>query len=259
LTGVAAVRPTAGRLYVGTSGFAYPAWAPTFYPEGTRADGLLPAYAARLTACEINNTYYRQPTAERIAAWAAATPAGFRFAVKAQRGGSLRALLADPAGTLPWLVGPLAGFGERLGSVLFRVPDAIERDDARLRQLLSAWPVGLPLTFEFQHPSWLRDEVLARLADAGAAWCATDLDGRDPPSVRLTGPFLYLRLRREAYSPAELAAWAARIVPFVEAGHDVFAFFRHDELGVSALRAIELGRLVDVALRPSGAPAADDR
>lgn len=258
MTVVGAGRATSGRLYVGTSGFSYPAWAPTFYPAGTRPDGLLAAYAARLPACELNNTYYRQPTAERIAAWVGATPARFRFALKAQRGGSLRALLADPADTLPWLLGPLERFGERLGTVLFRVPDAIEREEDRLRRLLAAWPAGIPLTFEFQHPSWERDEVLALVEDARAGWCATDLDDADPPVVRLTGPFLYLRLRRTTYSAAELAAWAGRIVPFVEAGHDVFAFFRHDERGDSALRALELGRLVAEAHGRSGATIGDD-
>ena len=239
-----------GTLYVGTSGFAYPAWAPAFYPVGSRSDSLLPYYASRLPACELNNTYYRQPTPERIEAWAAATPATFRFAVKAQRGGSLRALLQDPDGTLPWLSGPLTGFGARLGSVLFRVPTEVRRDDRRLAALLDAWPIGLPLTLEFQHPSWFVDEVLALLRSAGVAICATELDGdAEPPRIHLTGPFLYLRLRREAYPPDELNAWAARIVPFIEAGNDVFAFFRHDERGESALRALELRRRVETMLR----------
>ena len=51
-----------GTLRVGTSGFAYPAWAPRFYPAGLRGEDLLRAYAERLTACELNNTFYRQPS-----------------------------------------------------------------------------------------------------------------------------------------------------------------------------------------------------
>jgi uncharacterized protein YecE (DUF72 family) len=230
-------------LFAGTSGFAYPGWAPVFYPPGTGAKALLPAYAERLPACELNSTFRRQATPALVAGWSAATPAGFRFAVKAQRGGSLRALLSDPDATLPWLIGPLRGFGERLGSVLFRVPAEIERDEGRLERLLAAWPRDVPLTFEFQHPSWVWDDVLALLSSVGAALCATDLDDAEAPTIRLTAPFLYLRLRRASYSPGDLGAWADRIAPFLDAGHDVFAFFRHDETGESALRAIELGRL----------------
>lgn len=140
-------------------------------------------------------------------------------------------------------------FGDRLGSVLFRVPAGVERDDRRLASLLEAWPGGLRLTLEFQHLSWFVDEVFALLQAAGAACCATELETADgPPAIRRTGGFLYLRLRRDAYTRAELRAWAARVVPFLEAGDDVYAFFRHDQRGESALRAMELGRLVDAEL-----------
>ncbi len=235
-----------GILHAGTSGFAYPDWSPRFYPPGSRGDALLPLYAARLNACELNNTYYRQPTRERIAAWVRRTPASFRFAVKAQRGGSLRALSAEPAETLAWLLQPLDAFGERLGSVLYRVPQEVERDDARLARLLSAWPASIPLTFEFQHPSWHVDEVFALLSQGRAALCATDRDEADEaPPLRLTGPFLYLRLRRSAYARDSLRAWAERLVPFLDSGRDAFVFFRHDADGTSAERAEELRLLTD--------------
>ncbi|OGO54223.1 MAG: hypothetical protein A2Z32_05240 [Chloroflexi bacterium RBG_16_69_14] len=234
-----------GRLFVGTSGFAYQGWAPRFYPAGLAASGLLGHYAARLPAVELNNTYYASPSASKVATWVAATPADFRFAVKAQRGGSFRALQVDPAASVPWLTGPYRAFGERLGTVLFRVPDGVRRDDAKLAALLAVWPADLRLTVEFQDASWHVDETFAALAGAGAALCATELPGDDePPTLRRTGPFLYLRLRRHDYSEAELAAWAARVEPFVAAGDDVFVFFRHDEVGRGAELALALGEAV---------------
>jgi uncharacterized protein YecE (DUF72 family) len=240
----------AGSVFVGTSGFAYPGWAPRFYPPGLRADGLLPYYASRLSACELNNTYYQQPSPAKVDAWLAATPAGFRFAVKAQRGGSYRSLLADPVGSIPWLTDPLRRFGDRLGTVLFRVPDRTRREDTRLAALLAAWPRELPLTMEFQDPSWHVDEVFAELRDAGAALCTTELpEDAEPPAIRRTGPFLYLRLRRHDYAADELAAWAARLEPFVSDGLDAFVFFRHDEIGRGAELAMAFGELVGSAGR----------
>ncbi len=235
----------AGRLYVGTSGFSYPRWTPTFYPTGTRGDALLHTYAERLPAVELNNTFYQHPTAPKIDAWLAATPADFRFTVKAQKGGSLRAMRSDPAATVPWLTAPYRWFAERLGSVLYRVPETIRRDDAALAAVLGAWPRSIALTMEFQHPSWQDDTVHALLRDHGTVLCATDVEG-DPflPDLRLTGPFLYLRLRRETYSAADLDAWAARLAPFLADGRDAYAFFHHDETGESALQAIELERRV---------------
>src|ERR1700680_3794003 len=136
----------AGRLWVGTSGFAYPAWAPRFYPPGLRGDQLLPAYAARLPAVELNNTFYATPSALRVAAWCAVVPPDFRFSVKAQRGGSMFALLREPHEALDRLLPTYRDFGERLGTVLFRVPAGVHRDDSALARLLLAWPRDVPLT-----------------------------------------------------------------------------------------------------------------
>jgi uncharacterized protein YecE (DUF72 family) len=130
--------------------------------------------------------------------------------------------------------------------VLFRVPATTKRDDDALGHLLAAWPGDLPLTVEFQHASWLVDETLAQLASAGAALCATDLDDGDPPDLRVTGPFVYLRLRRSHYTDEDLETWAARLEPFLADGIDAFVFFRHDEDGESALRAERLRNLLEI-------------
>ncbi|MEO8437431.1 MAG: DUF72 domain-containing protein [Chloroflexota bacterium] len=229
----------AGRLFAGTSGFAYPGWVPRFYPAGLPANGFLAHYADRLSAVELNNTYYASPKAPKVEAWVAATPPDFRFSVKAQRGGSFRALQVDPVTSVPWLTGPYRAFGERLGTVLFRVPDAMKRDDDKLAALLAEWPRDLPLTMEFQDPSWHVDETFAALAGIGAALCATELpEDAEPPTLRRTGSFLYLRLRRNDYTDAELATWAARLEPFLSAGDDAYVFFRHDEVGRGAELAL---------------------
>jgi uncharacterized protein YecE (DUF72 family) len=237
-----------GRLFAGTSGFSYPGWAPQFYPGGLAASKFLTHYAERLPAVELNNTYYASPTAAKVATWVAATSPDFRFAVKAQRGGSLRALQVDPSGSVPWLTAPYEAFGDRLGTILFRVPNGVGRDDAKLAAMLALWPADLPLTMEFQDPSWHVDETFAALAGVGAALCATDLpEDPDPPIIRRTGTFLYVRLRRHEYSPADLDAWAARLEPFISAGDDVYAFFRHDETGLGPGFAIGLAAAVDRA------------
>lgn len=227
-----------GRVLAGTSGFAYPAWAPRFYPDGLRSAALLPHYAGRLPACELNNTFYARPKPATIAGWTGAVPPDFRFVVKAQRGSSVRALYGDAAESVAWLTEPLPGFGERLGAVLFRVGSEIPRDQGRLDRLLTAWPRSIPLVLEAQHASWIRDETFWALQASGAVWCTTDLDDQDEvPDIRRTGPFLYLRLRRTVYTDAELDQWARRLVPFLDDGMDAYVLFRHDEDGASAILA----------------------
>jgi len=235
----------AGRLLVGTSGFAYRDWAPRFYPPDVRQSAMLREYAARLPAVELNNTFYRQPRPAAVAGWLAQTPADFRFVVKAQRGGSLQAFGGDAAGTVEWLTAPYRLFGARLGAVLLRVPGNVRRDDGRLAALLAAWPSELPLAVELQDESWRDDAVLGLLREHGAALCATDLDDRPPPDLHLTSNFAYVRLRRTAYSAAELRDWAARLAPFLDDGRDCFVFFRHDADGESALSALALAEMLD--------------
>jgi len=233
-----------GRLRTGTSGFAYPAWAPRFYPAGTRGERLLRYYGEHLATVELNNTFYRQPSPSAVDGWLAATPPDFRFAVKAQRGASFRSLQVDPAESVPWLTTPLRRFGDRLGTVLFRVPDGVVRNDDRLAAFLAHWPPDLPLAVEFQDPGWHVDEVFAALTSAGTALVTTELAGDEvPPTIRRTGPFLYLRLRRHDYTAGELATWLDRLEPFVADGLDGFVYFRHDEVGRGAELAVELAEL----------------
>lgn len=236
-----------GRLRTGTSGFAYPAWTPRFYPSGARGPDLLRHYASRLPTVELNNTFYRQPSPVAVDGWLAATPDDFRFAVKAQRGSSFRALQVDPAESVEWLTTPLRRFGSRLGTILVRVPEGVGRDDGRLAGLLGAWPDDLPLALELQDSSWHVDEVFAAIGAAGAALVTTDLPNGDVPTIRRTGPLLYLRLRRTDYDLAELARWLERLEPFLADGVDAFVYFRHDEVGRGAELALELAALADRA------------
>lgn len=242
-----------GHLHVGTSGFAYPDWRPRLYPAGTPAGRFLAVYAERLSAVELNATFRRRPTASAIAGWVQATPAGFRFAVKAQRGSAVRALLGSPQDSVAWLTEPLGDFGDRLGAVLLGIPKEVRRDgpwnggiagsgDRALAALLAAWPRDLPLVVELQDPSWHVDETLAALAEAGATLCATDLPDADEPTIRRTSSRLYLRLRRDDYDAAALDRWAARLRPFLDAGDEVFVFFRHDPVGHAAELAGDLRR-----------------
>ena len=227
-----------GVLRVGTSGFAYPAWAPAFYPAGTRGDALLPAYAARLSAVELSTTFYRHPTWDQAATWAARTPSTFRFSVKLLRTGVLRAYAGDPVETLAWLTEPLPAFGARLGTALLRIPGDRPRDDTRLAALLAAWPAATPLALEMQSAAWHVDEVLAIAGAHGAVVVCTETDDAPNPPLTVTGPFVYLRLRRERYGTADLDAWAARIEPFLADGRDAFVFFRHDAHGATPGDAI---------------------
>lgn len=243
-----------GRCWIGTSGFSYADWAPRFYPPGLPAGDRLRHYGTRLSGVELNNTFYRRPSAAAVAAWVAATPADFRFAVKAQRGAIPRAFTAEPEPGFPFLTDPYRAFGGRLGVVLLRIPDVIHRDDQRLRRVLAAWPPDMPLALELVDPSWDVDETHDAVRAIGASLVATDRDDDDEPTLRRIGGPLYLRLRRADYDDASLATWADRLEPFLGAGDDAFVFFAHDAVGRGAELALAFSRAMDGRLPGSTRP-----
>lgn len=227
-----------GRPYVGTSGFSYPGWVPRFYAPGKASRKLLAAYATRLPAVELHNTFFRRPNVQQIEKWRRETGPDFRFCPKAQRSTSWRAFAqADPTESMRWLTDALAGFEERLGCVLLSLRASLERDDETLQRALSAWPADVPLALELLHPSWDVSEVHERAQRHGATLVATDLEGRDEPSLHDGGGFTYLRLRRKRYEAGDIERWSARLEPVLDGGTDVYVFFRHDEDGQMALNA----------------------
>ena len=172
---------------------------------------LLRAYADRLPAVELNNTFYQQPKPDKVAAWLAATPADFRFVVKAQRGGSMRAFGMAAAADGRVADRAVSGCsGSAWAAVLYRVPDSPPR---RHEAAVAAGRVAGRHAADgrVQHASWQATRSSTCCAAHGAALCATDLDERRCARPAPDRPIIYLRLRRTTYTEADLADWAARL------------------------------------------------
>lgn len=213
------------KLYCGTSGFSFKEWKGPFYPEKLPANRMLAYYAERLPAVEINNTFYRMPRKSVLEGWAAQVPECFRFAIKAPRRITHAKQLADCGEEAAYFFGALEALGPRLGVVLFQLPPHARADAGRLAAFLELVPEGMPTAFEFRHPSWRDDTVIAALAHGDAAWVTADNDGGEPPELSGTGPVTYLRLRAPSYTDEELRSWKGRCEKFERA----FVFFKHED------------------------------
>jgi uncharacterized protein YecE (DUF72 family) len=64
----------AGRLFIGTSGYAYPHWRGLFYPEKLPQREWLRFYAGQFETVELNNPFYRLPEVETFRATASSWP-----------------------------------------------------------------------------------------------------------------------------------------------------------------------------------------
>ena len=230
------------RTLTGTSGFSYPEWSGSFYPEDLPAKERLSHYAGRLDAVEINNTFYRMPSRSLLQSWASKVPADFRFALKApQRITHVSRLKAESAPAVAYFYDAASVLGQRLGPVLFQLPPNLKRDVPRLEAFLALLPSSGRAAFEFRHPSWLDEEVFAALRKGGAALCIAEAEGLAAPLVP-TAPWGYLRLRLPDYDEEALRAWAEKIRS--QPWREVYAFFKHEDGAKGPVFARRLSELL---------------
>jgi uncharacterized protein YecE (DUF72 family) len=216
------------QAFIGTSGFDYQEWKPSFYPEDLPRKQFLQYYATRFRSVELNNTFYRIPNAERIASWGAATPDDFRFALKAPRKITHSERLKVPSDALSYFLQTASGLKHRLGALLFQLPPFFRCDRERLTEFLGVLPQGIPAALEFRHESWFTEDVFRILEKSGAALCINDGDDMTTPLV-VTSRFAYLRLRKSNYTAEQRNEWRERIRAWVGQGTDVFAFIKHED------------------------------
>src|SRR5215475_15344661 len=172
-------------LYAGTSGFAYPAWKPAFYPAKLPSSQFLKHYAQRLNCVEINYTFRRLPSASTLQTWVEATSPGFVFAVKANMRIThiLRLKNAEEATELFLkMIDPLRT-SRRLGPVLFQLPPAMKCDVGLLRAYLELLPPGGRYAFEFRHESWLGEGTYAALREKNVSLCVAESERLEVPEV----------------------------------------------------------------------------
>ncbi|MDQ6627119.1 MAG: DUF72 domain-containing protein [Pseudomonadota bacterium] len=210
---------TAGRIRVGTGGWSFPPWRDNFYPAGLGHARELEYASARLTAIEINATYYRLQKAESFAKWRDATPADFVFSVKAPMYSTNRRVLAEAGESIrKFMASGLTELGDKLGPIVwqFMPTKAFEPADfAAFLQLLPARLGSRPLrhALELRHPSFMTPDfvALARRHDVAAVFADSDVY---PSFADPTGSFIYARLMNTeakhatGYTPERLDFWA---------------------------------------------------
>ena len=212
-------------LFAGTSGFSYPAWKGKFYPATLAGSKMLGYYAERLSGVELNGSFYRTPPESTLVRWAADTPPGFRFCMKANRGLTYSAEAFDRVGLARIFTERIAVLGARLGPVLLQFPPARQKNTTLLDSLLTA--LGRPAAAEFRHESWFDEDTYRVLREHGGALVVTD-EAKWPraPLVDLSS-IAYFRLRR-AYAVASLRPWVAELKVALGSHEQVHVYFRHE-------------------------------
>jgi uncharacterized protein YecE (DUF72 family) len=217
-------------VFVGTSGYNYPEWRGTFYPEKFSTDKMLAYYAERFPTVEINYTFYRVPTEKLLAGWAAGTPEHFTFTLKAPRRITHDAKLERVEELTLSFCKIARTLGSKLGVLLFQLPPTLKKNTEALRNFAELIPEDLRAAFEFRHASWFDTDVFDVLRGRNLALCVADSEKMSAP-VEITADYAYFRLRDEGYQQEDIERWAG-IIRSLERAKNSYVYFKHEEQGL---------------------------
>ena len=239
------------QAHIGTSGWNYKHWGNgEFYPKGLRPAEWLKFFTEHFRTVEINNSFYRLPTAQTFDNWRESAPRGFRYAVKASRFITHMKKLKDPQSSSEKFFLVAERLEDKLGPILFQLPPRWKLNIERFAEFLELLPREHRYAFEFREESWLVPEVFALLRKHKAAFCIHDFADMKVPN-EITAEFSYIRFHGPtsakywgSYSDAALQKWAERIDSWRGELSAVYVYFNNDPEGAAVRNALTLKSLV---------------
>ncbi len=252
-------------IRIGISGWSYPGWRGSFYPQGLVHRRELGYAADRLSSIEINGTFYSLQRPSSFVSWRNETPADFLFAVKGGRYITHLKRLRDVETALAnFFASGVLGLQPKLGPFLWQLPPRLSYDAELIENFLDLLPKTagqasklagrhddklksdrveltaphprqrLRHAIEVRHESFRDTGFFGQLEAHGVAVVLADTAGRWPRLDQQTADFAYLRLHGDTelytsgYDDQALDRWAERICGWNDDGLDVFAYFDND-------------------------------
>ncbi len=221
------------RIRIGCSGWNYRHWRELFYPQGLPARRWFAFYAEHFDTVEINNSFYRLPTAEIFAKWRDQAPPGFCYAVKANRFLTQAKKLKDCEEPLRRMMKPVRELRESLGPILYQLPPRFRINLERLESFLKLVPKDVVNVFEFREKSWLVEDTFALLDRYGASLCVHDMPG-SATGRRAVGPIAYVRFHGTEgkywgrYPDKVLLGWTDWLAGQARGGRPGWCYFNND-------------------------------
>jgi uncharacterized protein YecE (DUF72 family) len=219
----------AGQIHIGVGGWTFEPWRGVFYPPEVKQKDELAYMSRRLTAIEINATYYGSQKPETFARWAAETPEGFMFTVKGNRFCTNRRVLAEAGESIGrFFKQGVLELGDKMGPVLWQFAPGKKFDAEDFGAFLDLLPREIDgrrirHCVEVRNPSFSTPEFPALLRKHHVAPVFAD-HGTYPAIADVTADFVYARLQTgsddcpTAYAEPELDAWAGRLKTWAVGG-----------------------------------------
>jgi uncharacterized protein YecE (DUF72 family) len=208
-------------IYIGVGGWVFPEWRDNFYPKDLSQKRELEYASSKLTAIEINGTYYGSQKPESFRKWHAETPEGFVFAVKGPRFATNRRVLAESGDSIEkFFASGVTELKEKLGPVNWQFMATKKFDPADFEAFLKLLPrkvngIAIRHAVEVRHDSFKDKQFVALCRQYGVA-IITGADSDFPVIADVTADFVYVRImgtkpgEKLGYPKAALAKWAER-------------------------------------------------
>ncbi len=208
-----------GPIRIGVGGWTFEPWRGAFYPEGLTQKRELEYASSKLTAIEINGTYYGSQKPESFAKWRAETPDGFVFTLKGPRFTTNRRVLAEAGESIErFFASGVSELKEKLGPVNWQFMATKKFDPADFEGFLKLLPesvdgIAVRHAVEVRHDSFKTPEFIALAREYGVAVIFAG-DSEFPSIADVTAPFVYARIMGTTedeplgYSGKALDGWA---------------------------------------------------
>lgn len=224
-----------GQIRVGVGGWTYEPWRGIFYPDDLPQKRELEYASRKLTAIEINSTFYSRQSPKSWQAWAETVPDDFQFAIKASRFCVTRPKLAEAGeGIGNFFAQGFSCLGPKLGPILWMFAKFRKFDADDIAGFLKALPrevdgIKLRHAIEPRHESF-RDDKFFELCREHDAAIVFDDDDEFPCIDANTASFRYARLQRmnedvaTGYDDAALDRFAEQVQGWAAGGDDAYIF-----------------------------------
>ncbi|HEX4373389.1 MAG TPA: DUF72 domain-containing protein [Puia sp.] len=236
---------TENKIHIGTSGWHYDHWKGNFYPKELKDSGLFSYYGKYFSTVEINNSFYRLPSAETFVDWKKASPEKFVFSVKANRYLTHMKKLKVDKPAIQKFFTSIEKLKEKLGAILFQLPPHWKINAERLDAFISVLPGDHRYTFEFRDHTWYHQEIYDILKKHQSAFCIYELEHQVSP-MEITTDLVYIRLHgpgekyQGSYTDKNLKQWAKKIIAWKKEGKTIYVYFDNDQNGCAPLNAKKL-------------------
>ena len=221
------------KAHIGTMGWSYEFWVGEFYPHWLKPKEFLAEYAKHFDSVELDNTFYRIPSANATKTWKEQTPEGFLFSAKFPRVVTHVKMLRDCEREVDTFISRMSHLGNKLGPLLLQFPSSFgAKHFPVLKEFLPTLPRGFRYAVEVRNKNMLGEELRSLLRENGVAQVFVG-----QPSPEVTADFVYVRLegdrskvngtlgRVEIDRTKDIGKVAVEVKYFLDQHLEVFGYF----------------------------------